>query len=77
MARKEQITITLDRELTAKLRDIAKKRSASLSNVIETYLLSVDSLSGKTDIQRVMEILHDIRGVLDEAKPEKEGEGEE
>jgi hypothetical protein len=61
MARKEQITITLDSELTSKLREIANKRSVSLSSVIETYLKSVDSLSGKTDIQRVMEILKDIK----------------
>lgn len=64
MPRKEQITITLDPTLVERLRDIAKKRNSSLSSVIESYLFSVDSLTGKTDIQRVLEILSDIKSSL-------------
>lgn len=64
MARKEQITITLDPELTARLRLIAKKRGASLSSVIESYLQSVDLLAGKTDIKRVLDILTEIKEQL-------------
>lgn len=70
MARKEQLTITLDAELTARLRDIAKRQNQSLSGVIENYLKSVDSLAGKTDVQRVLEIVKDIQQIV-EAK-EKE-----
>lgn len=61
MARKEQITITLDPLLTAKLKQLAKKRGCSLSSLIESYLKSIDTIAGKTDIQRVLEILAEIK----------------
>ncbi|HQH26476.1 MAG TPA: DUF6364 family protein [Oligoflexia bacterium] len=66
MPRKEQITITLDSELTAKLRDIAKRQNMSLSSVIENYLKSADSLSGKSDIQRVLELVKDIHQLIED-----------
>lgn len=71
MARKEQLTITLDAELTRKLRERAQKQNMSLSSVIESYLNSVDSLSGKTDIQRVLQILEDIQDAVVTAKDSK------
>jgi hypothetical protein len=64
VARKEQITITLDRELTEKLRKTAERRNASLSSVIESYLKSVDAFSHKTDIQRVLDLVKEIRDQL-------------
>lgn len=71
MARKEQITITLDSELTARLRDIARRQDMSLSSVIENYLKSADSLSGKSDIQRVLEIVKDIHQFMEEKEGKK------
>jgi len=68
LARKEQITITVDRRIVGKLRQIAKKRGASLSSVIESYLRSVDMITGKTDIKRVLEILNDIKAELTRKK---------
>lgn len=69
MARKEQITITLDRELTQQLRKIAERRNASLSSVIESYLKSVDAISHKTDIQRVLDLVKEIRDQLQQPSP--------
>ena len=77
MPRKEQLTITLDAELTRKLREKAQKGNVSLSSVIEKYLQSVDSLTGKTDIQRVLEILGDIKQAVEKQEnmaTAKEGE---
>ena len=74
MARKEQVTITLDRELTQRLREIAQRRNSSLSSVIESYLRSSDGLSGKTDIQRVLDILGDIQEVLVQKELEEDAQ---
>lgn len=38
MARKEQLTVTIDSELLNRLREIAKKRQQSLSSIIESNI---------------------------------------
>ena len=67
MAKKQQITITIDGEIVDKLRKLAERRKASLSSVIETYLRSADAFSSKTDIQRVLEIVKEIK---DQIRPD-------
>lgn len=59
--RKEQLTITIDREIAKRLRKTAARRNVSLSSVIESYLKTVDRFAGKSDIQRVFELLADIK----------------
>ena len=61
MPRKEQLTITIDREIAKRLRKTAARRNVSLSSVIESYLKTVDRFAGKSDIQRVFELLADIK----------------
>lgn len=61
MPRKEQLTITIDREIAKRLRKTAARRNVSLSSVIESYLKTVDRFAGKSDIQRVFELLSEIK----------------
>lgn len=66
MARKEQITVTIDKDIVDKLRRVAEQRQASLSSVIESYLRTTDAFSPdhKTDIQRVLDLVKEIKSEL-------------
>ncbi len=64
MARKEQITITLDAELVSRLREAARSKQRSLSSVIEGYLLSCDAMTSSSDIQRVIKLVEEIKDQL-------------
>jgi predicted transcriptional regulator len=60
MAKKEQVTITLSPELLKELKQVAKRTNSSLSQVIENYL-SANSLSGRSQMDKVLELAEEIK----------------
>jgi len=67
MSKKEQVTITLNPELLAELKEVAERTNSSLSSVIEKYL-GANSFSGKSDLDKVLEMAEEIQRDLE--KPE-------
>lgn len=61
MARKEQLTVTIDADLLTRLREIAKKRSESLSSVIETTIRTSKLASESDDAGKILEILAELK----------------
>ena len=61
MARKEQLTVTIDSDLLARLREIAKKRSESLSSVIESTIRTSKLASESDDAGKILEILAELK----------------
>lgn len=64
---KEQVTITLSPELVEELKHIAARTNQSLSSVIESYL-SANSLSGKSSIEKALEIAEELKTELDKKR---------
>ena len=61
MAKKEQITITLDEDILTRLRQIAENKSQSLSSVIE-YNIKTSKLSKDNDeAGKILEILAELK----------------
>jgi predicted CopG family antitoxin len=65
MPKKEQVTITLSPELLKELKKVAKRSNSSLSSVIEQYL-GANSLSGKTAMDKVLELAEEIKKEVEE-----------
>ncbi len=61
MAKKEQITITLDEDILGRLREIAEARSQSLSSVIE-YNIKTSKLAKENDeAGKILQILAELK----------------
>ena len=61
MAKKEQITLTLDEDILGRLREIAEARSQSLSSVIE-YNIKTSKLAKENDeAGKILQILAEIK----------------
>ncbi len=61
MAKKEQITITLDEGILKRLKEIAKTRSESLSKIIE-YNIKTSKLAKESDeAGKILQILADLK----------------
>lgn len=64
MARKEQLTVTIDAELLNRLREIAKNRSQSLSSVIESTIKTSKLASETDDAGKILEILAELKSSI-------------
>ena len=61
MARKEQLTVTIDTKLLVKLREIAKKRQQSLSSVIEANIKTSKLALESDSAGKILEILAELK----------------
>jgi metal-responsive CopG/Arc/MetJ family transcriptional regulator len=68
MSRKEQVTVTLDPFLLQRLRAISEERGESLSSVIEEHLLAKSKLAEKSEANRILEVLSDIKNTLNKSE---------